>query len=56
MEKVYYRPKEAAAYLGIGLSTVFLYMKLGMIQRTKLGTKITVITKNELDRFAQTQV
>ena len=46
-----YRPKEVAEYLGIGLSTVWLYIKQGKLKKTKLSDRVTVITKDELDRF-----
>lgn len=55
-EKLYYRPKEAAKYLGIGLSTLFLYFKEGKIQKQKIGTKITVVSKRELERFVQENI
>jgi len=46
-----YRPKEVAEYLGIGLSTVWLYIKQGKLKKTKLSDRVTVVTKDELDRF-----
>ena len=48
-----YRPKEVAEYLGIGLSTVWLYIKQGKLKKTKLSDRVTVITKDELDRFIE---
>jgi len=32
MIKTNYRPKEASEYLGVGLSTVWLYIKQGKLQ------------------------
>lgn len=51
MQKEAYRPKEAAHYLGIGLSTFWLFVKESKIKTKKLSTRTTVVTKEELDRF-----
>ena len=51
MEKKLYRPKEAAAYLGIGNSTFWLYVKRGMLSVKKLSERVTVIDKQQLDNF-----
>jgi len=53
MLKNSYRPKEVAEYLGIGLSTVWLYIKQGKLKKTKLSDRVTVITKDELDKFIE---
>ena len=49
MRKEYYRAKEAAEYLGIGKSTVWLYAKQGKLHPVKLSDRVTVFTKNDLD-------
>ena len=46
-----YRPKEAARFLAIGLSTFWLFVKQGKIKTTKLSERITVVSENELERF-----
>ncbi len=47
-----YRPKEAAKYLGgVGLSTVWLYIKQGKLKATKLSDRVTIISKDSLDAF-----
>lgn len=45
------RPKEAAKYLGCGLSTVWLFAKQGKIKPIKLSDRITIFKKEDLDRF-----
>ncbi len=51
MEKHTYRPKEAAQYLSIGLSTLWRYIKQDKIKTSKLSDQVTIITKQELDSF-----
>lgn len=45
------RPKEVAKYLGVGLSTVWLYAKQGKITPIKLSDRVTIFKKEDLDRF-----
>ena len=45
------RAKEASKYLGIGLSTLWLYVKQGKIKPIKLSKRVTVFKKIELDDF-----
>lgn len=51
IEKQNLRPKEVAKYLGIGLSTVYLYCREGKLNPIKLSTRVTVFKKDELDEF-----
>lgn len=44
-----YRAKEAAEYLGIALSTVWLYAKQGRLTPIRLSPRITIFKKEELD-------
>ncbi|MFX4230585.1 helix-turn-helix transcriptional regulator [Aliarcobacter butzleri] len=44
------RPKEVALYLGIGLSTVWLYAKQGKIKPIKISGKVTVFSIDEINR------
>ncbi len=46
-----YRAKEASKYLGVGLSTVWLYAKQGKITPIKLSDRVTIFKKSDLDRF-----
>ena len=51
MEKENYRAKEASTYLGVGLSTVWLYAKQGKITPIKLSDRVTIFKKEDLDSF-----
>lgn len=53
--KKYYRPQEAAIYLGIGLSTFWRYVKMKKISTQKFTKGVTVIEIKELERFAENQ-
>ena len=53
MAKEHYRPKEAAQYLGIGLSTVWLYIKQGKLHTRKLSDRVTVISRLELEKLSK---
>lgn len=43
------RAKDVAKYLGIGLSTVWLYVKQGKITPHKLSERVTVFRKEDID-------
>lgn len=45
------RPKNAAKYLDIGLSTFWLYVSQGKIKTIKLSDRVTVVHEDELNRF-----
>jgi excisionase family DNA binding protein len=45
------RPKEACKYLGVGLSTIWLYAKQGKLNPIKLSARVTLFKKDDLDRF-----
>ena len=51
MIKTNYRPKEASEYLGVALSTIWLYIKQGKLQTKKLSNRVTIIKKIELDNL-----
>lgn len=53
IEKKNFRPKEAAQYLGIGLSTVWLYAKQGKIRPIKLSDKVTIFTLDDLNKLLE---
>ena len=45
------RPKDAAKYLGIGLSTIWLFAKQGKLHPIKLSDRVTLFKKEDLDAF-----
>jgi len=45
------RPKEAHKYLGIGLSTLWLFKKQKKIKAIKLSDRVTIFKKSDLDAF-----
>ena len=45
------RAKEASSYLGIGLSTLWLYAKQGKLNPIKLSQRVTIFQKSDLDQF-----
>lgn len=48
-----YRPKEAAEYLSIALSTVWLYSKQGKITPIKISPQVTIFKKECLDQLIE---
>lgn len=44
------RAKEVAKYLGISLSTVWLFAKQGRLTPHKLSERVTVFRKSEIDK------
>jgi len=56
MENKYMRAKEAHKYLGVGLSTLWLYVKQGKIKTYKLSDRVTLFKKDELDAFINKEV
>ena len=55
MQKINYRPKEAAQYLGVGLSTIWLYIRQNKIKTKKISDRVTIISKSDLDSFISGQ-
>ncbi len=49
------RAKEVAEYLGIGLSTVWLYAKQGKLNPIRLSNRVTIFKKSDLDSFIDGQ-
>lgn len=47
----FFRVKDAAKYLGVGISTVWLYAKQGKLHPIKLSDRVTVFSKEDLDAF-----
>ena len=52
----YLRDKQAAEYLGVGTSTIWLYTKQGKLKAIKLSERVTVWSKTELNAFALSRV
>ncbi len=50
------RAKEASKYLGVGLSTIWLYAKQGKITAIKLSDRVTIFKREDLDRFINANV
>ena len=46
--KTLFRAKELAQYLGIGISTVWLYAKQGEISAIKISKGVTIFEINEV--------
>lgn len=47
----YKRAKQAAQYMCVGVSTVWLFTKQGKIKAIKLSDRVTVWAKSDLDAF-----
>lgn len=45
------RVKNAAQYLSVGVSTVWLYAKQKKLHPIKLSDRVTVFSKDDLDAF-----
>lgn len=52
----YFRIKDTAKYLSVGVSTVWLYAKQGKLHPIKLSDRVTVFSKEDLDRFIQSSI
>jgi predicted DNA-binding transcriptional regulator AlpA len=50
------RDKQAAEYLGVGTSTIWLYTKQKKLKAIKLSERVTVWAKSELSAFALSRV
>ena len=50
------RAKEAHKYLGVGLSTLWLYVKQEKIKAIKLSDRVTIFTKSNLDAFIASRI
>ncbi len=50
------RDKQAAEYLGVGTSTIWLYTKQGKLKAIKLSDRVTVWAKSELNAFVLSRV
>lgn len=55
-ERRFLRDKQAAAWLGIGISTLWLYVRQKKIPSIKLSPKVTVFAVADLEEFVQSRV
>ena len=55
-QKKKYRAKELAEYLGVGLSTVWLYAKQGKITAMKISSRVTVFDIDEVEKALFSEV
>ena len=53
-EREWLRPKEAAEYLGISLSTLYNWRKKGIVRFYRMGPRVTGLRRGELAALAQT--
>ncbi len=49
MEKKYYRAKEIATYLGVGIATVWRYAATGKLTPKKISAHVTVFDIKEVE-------
>lgn len=54
--KKYLRAKEVAEYLGIGMSTVWLYAKQGKLNPKKISSRVTVFNIDNIEAFIESNV
>ncbi len=45
------RAKEAHKYMGVGLSTLWLFVKQGKIKAYRVSDRVTIFKRSELDDF-----
>lgn len=55
-ERQFLRDKQAAAWLGIGCSTVWMYVRQGKLKAIKLSPKVTVFAISDLQEFVQSRM
>ena len=53
--KKYMRAKEVAAYLGIGLSTVFHYVRVGKLHKKKISPRVTIFEIKEVEALCNAE-
>lgn len=50
------RAKEAHKYLGVGLSTLWLFVSQKKIRAIKLSERVTIFKKSDLDAFIASRI
>lgn len=56
MKKKYYRAKEVAQYLGVGIATVWRYAQQGRLTAKKLSPSVTVFDIDEVNALFDSKV
>ena len=51
MKPKYIRAKEVASFLGIGLSTVWHYSKIGKLTPKKVSSRVTLFSLEEIEKL-----
>ncbi len=51
-EREWLRPREAAAYLGVSLSTLYSWRRRGLVRFYRMGPRAVVVRREELDALA----
>ena len=54
--ETYVRPREGASIIGVGLSTIWWYIKNGKLKSYKLSDKVTVLKRSELKMFVESRL
>jgi len=52
----HFRDKQASQYLGVGVSTIWLYAKQGKLHPVRLSPRVTIFKKSDLDAFIASQI
>jgi excisionase family DNA binding protein len=55
MSKLFLKPNEAAALLGIGKTTMYELLKSNVISHVRVGRKLILIHREKLQHWADTQ-
>jgi len=50
------RAKDAAKFLGCGLSTIWLWVKQGKLKAYKISDRVTIFKRSELEAFINASV
>ncbi|CAA6810404.1 MAG: Unknown protein [uncultured Sulfurovum sp.] len=50
------RAREVAEYIGIGLSTVWMYSASGLLKPIKLSPRVTIFKKSDVDAFIASRI
>ena len=56
IQKENLRAKEVSEYIGIGLSTVWLYAKQGLLKPINLSPRVTVFKKADIDALIASRI
>lgn len=52
----HFRDKQAAQYLGVSTSTIWLYAKQGKLHPVRLSPRVTIFSRGDLDAFIASQM